>query len=197
MRLIKAGIAKSPTGLFALISLSSFVLLAYLALSSRTVYVAESPTCVCKFDSSPEDSSAAVGRDGSEIGGPPKNEKYAGIDYVPSRQHRQPVKVIYKDLSGCEKPRYLDDYTARCWGKCNDGEKCQSPVTNNDILEGRAKLRCFEDFHLIGVRKCGSTDLSHWFLKTEDLLNKFGQRGHRSGVSNLDVYYQFVGVVFF
>ena len=102
-----------------------------------------------------------------------------------TRHRQQPLTVIYRDLSHCSKPNYLPDYEAHCWGKCVDQNGCGGNITSLDISQGRAYIRCFENFHLIGVRKCGTTDISHkWFLNTP-LRNKWGTRGFHSGVSFL------------
>ena len=102
-----------------------------------------------------------------------------------TRHRQQPLTVIYRDLSHCSKPNYLPDYEAHCWGKCVEQNGCGGNITSLDISQGKAYIRCFENFHLIGVRKCGTTDISHkWFLNTP-LRNKWGTRGFHSGVSFL------------
>jgi hypothetical protein len=165
---------------FALITFSLFVMLVYFASSSKYIQLSKKTTTLSSqvIDSRPKAAlESAHPKTLSAIVG--NSEEHL----IPYKKSKPPVTIIYRDLSNCPRPRYLTEYTARCWGKCDVDKVCHKPVTNTDITKGKAKLRCFEDFHLIGVRKCGSTDLSHWFLKTKDLLNKFGQRGHRSGVS--------------
>lgn len=98
-------------------------------------------------------------------------------------RRQQPLIVIYRDISMCPKPKYLTDYKAHCWAKCKDGGNCEPNLSTIDIDDGKANLRCFENYHLIGVRKCGTTDISHnWFLNAA-LKNKWGTHGFHSGVS--------------
>ena len=50
---------------------------------------------------------------------------------------RRHGKVMYRDLSHCEKPNYLAEYKSNCWGQCRPEQSCSTPPTAADISAGR------------------------------------------------------------
>ena len=67
---------------------------------------------------------------------PAKSSKLAGGIRKVSRP-TQTLEVHYRDLSGCQKPQYLQEYKAHCWGVCKHGMSCSNPPDVEDISNKR------------------------------------------------------------
>ncbi|XP_067931515.1 uncharacterized protein [Watersipora subatra] len=74
------------------------------------------------------------------------------------------LQIVYRDLSKCSvKPKYFSQYRAHCWGTCIQGRQCHNPVSYEDT-KANARIACFPNLHLAGVRKAGTGDFSlKWF----------------------------------
>lgn len=76
----------------------------------------------------------------TQVIGQPSPAKESGLASL--IKHEVPVKhrleVHYRDLSACEKPQYLPELEAHCWGECKYGLQCSSPATYKDVLANRS-----------------------------------------------------------
>ncbi|XP_067943434.1 uncharacterized protein [Watersipora subatra] len=79
-------------------------------------------------------------------------------------------EIVYRDISHClPKPEYFPMYKGHCWGRCNKQQVCNVPASQTDVIAGRATLHCIANVHLVGVRKCATTDFTKWLMKNEKI----------------------------